>query len=122
MERQFTASVYILDQDRVLLIYHRKLQKWLQPGGHIDPNEIPSEAAIREALEETGLEVEIIPQENVWVNHWNAKSFERPFLCQLQEIPEHKGQPAHQHVDFQYLARPIGGQENQNILETEGLR
>lgn len=122
MMRQFTASVYILDQGKVLLIYHKKLQKWLQPGGHIDPGELPSEAAVREALEETGMVVEIIPQENVWIQESNARSFPRPFVCELQEIPAYKEQPAHQHIDFQYLARPVGGGENQNLSEIEAMR
>ena len=57
MKRQFTATVYILEKDKVLLIHHRKLQKWLPPGGHMDPNETPAEAACREAFEETGLKI-----------------------------------------------------------------
>lgn len=123
MKREFTATVYILDQEqRVLLIFHRKLKKWLPPGGHLDPNEIPPDAACREAKEETGLDIELIHQENVWVERWNAKSFPRPYLCLLQEIPAFGDQSPHQHVDFLYLGRPIGGQELQNARETDGLR
>lgn len=122
MQRQFVASVYIIEQQRVLLIYHRKLCKWLPPGGHLDPNETPPEGARREAREETGVEIEFIRQENVWVNQWSAKSFERPYLCLLEEIPAYKDTPQHQHIDFIYLARPIGGVEQQNLLETDGLR
>lgn len=122
MERQFTSSVYIIDNQKVLLIYHRKLRKWLPPGGHLDPCETPPEGARREAREETGLEIEFITQENVWVERWNANSFERPYLCLLEEIPAHGTQPAHQHMDFIYVARPVGGREIQNMRETEGLR
>jgi 8-oxo-dGTP pyrophosphatase MutT (NUDIX family) len=122
MERQFTATVYIVDHDKVLLIHHRKLNKWLPPGGHLDPNEIPPDGARREAREETGLEIEFIPQENVWVERWNARSFERPYLCLLEEIPAHGDKAAHQHVDFIYLARPAGGKEVQNHCETGGMR
>lgn len=121
MERQFTATVYIIHETHVLLIYHRKLNKWLPPGGHLDPNELPSEAACREAYEETGLHIKLISQENVWVDRWNAKSFERPFLCLLEEIPEHGDKPAHQHIDFIYLGYPIGGKEVQNEVETNGM-
>ncbi len=122
MERQFTATTYIIDKGRVLLINHRKLKKWLAPGGHLDPNEIPPEGARREAKEETGLDIEFIPQENIWIERWNATSFHRPFLCLLEEIPEHNGTPAHQHVDMIYVAKPISGQEMQNHHETDGLR
>lgn len=122
MERQFVASVYILDDDKVLLIHHRKLQKWLPPGGHIDPNETPSEAAKREAFEETGLEIALISEENVWVQCWNAKSLPRPYLCLLEEIPAYHDKPAHQHIDLIYLGRPIGGQLQENEAETQGIR
>lgn len=122
MERQFTATTYIIEKKQVLLIFHRKLQKWLPPGGHIDPNETPPEAARREAREETGLEIELIPQENVWINNWNAKSIERPYLCLLEEIPEHGQHPAHQHIDFIYLAKPNGGTQTLNHIETHDIR
>lgn len=121
MERQFTATAYIIQENRVLLVFHKKLKKWLPPGGHLDPNELPPEAAKREAREETGVEIEIIPQENLWINRWNANSFERPFMCLLEEIPEHNGHPAHQHVDFIYLAKPIGGKHEHNMLEVDGM-
>ncbi len=122
MERQFTATVYIVDGERVLLIFHRKLQKWLPPGGHLDPNELPPEGAKREAFEETGLIIELISHENIWIQRWNAVSFERPYLCLLEEIPATPKQAAHQHIDFIYLGRPIGGELKQNISETEGIR
>jgi ADP-ribose pyrophosphatase YjhB (NUDIX family) len=122
MDRHFCSTVCIVEQQRVLLVFHRKLNKWLFPGGHLDLNETPAEGARREVREETGLEIEFIRQENVWVERWNASSFERPYLCLLEEIPAYKDTPAHQHMDFIYLARPIGGVEQQNPEETNGLR
>jgi 8-oxo-dGTP pyrophosphatase MutT (NUDIX family) len=107
MEKHFTATVYIFEQGKVLLHYHEKLAKWLPPGGHIEPNETPPEAARREVKEETGLDIEFIEQENLHIEAYNAKSFVRPFLCLLENIPEHKGKPAHQHMDMIYLARPL---------------
>ena len=109
MDRQFTASVYILEEDRVLLLLHPKLQKWLPPGGHVEANELPTECAIREVFEETGLEVELLKDEHLWVSKWNATSFERPWLCLLENIPAHKTQSAHQHIDFIYLSKCVGG-------------
>lgn len=104
MKKHFTASVYILDGKRILLIFHPKLKKWLPPGGHIEPNESPVEAARREVKEEVGLDIEIIPDEHVWVNHWNAKSFPRPFLCLAEEIPATEKEEAHEHLDLIYRA------------------
>ncbi len=109
MEKHFTATAYIISGDQILLLFHPKLNKWLPPGGHLEENETPSEGARREVLEETGLEVEWILQENLWIDRWNAKSIERPYLCLLENIPAHGSKPEHQHIDFIYLSKPTGG-------------
>jgi 8-oxo-dGTP pyrophosphatase MutT (NUDIX family) len=106
--KQFTATVYILKEDKLLLHFHAKIGKWLPVGGHLEENETPPECAKREAWEETGLHIELIQDEHLWVTCWNASSFERPFLCLLENVPAHGMQPAHQHVDFIYLGKPIG--------------
>ena len=107
MKKEFTASVYLIDNQKVLLIYHHKLQKWLPPGGHVEANETPAEAARREVFEETGLDVEFYSQENISINYWNAKSIERPYLCLLENIPAYQETLSHQHIDFIYVGRPI---------------
>jgi 8-oxo-dGTP pyrophosphatase MutT (NUDIX family) len=122
MQRHFTVSAYPLKGKQVLLIYHPKLHKWLPPGGHMEENETPIECAKREVFEETGLEIEIIKQENIWINCWNASSFERPYLCLLENIPPHNSSPAHQHIDLIYLAKVIGGKELPDLLEKDLLR
>lgn len=121
-KRQFTATAYVLKDQSVLLIHHKKLNKWLPPGGHMDPNEIPPEAAVREVLEETGLQVELIEQENIHIDRYNAKSFARPWMCLLEEIPAFGKEEAHQHVDFVYLARPIDGNMTHNTDETHAIK
>jgi 8-oxo-dGTP pyrophosphatase MutT (NUDIX family) len=112
MKREFTASVYLLDNQKVFLSFHRKLQKWLPPGGHVEQNETPSEAAQREVKEETGFDISFICQENIHINYWNAKSIARPYLCLLEEIPAYREIPAHQHIDLVYIAKVIGGNLN----------
>lgn len=57
LTRDFTATTFVVHERRTLLLLHRKLGAWFPPGGHIDPNELPDEAALREVREETGLEV-----------------------------------------------------------------
>jgi 8-oxo-dGTP pyrophosphatase MutT (NUDIX family) len=122
IERHFTVTAYVLKGHQTLLIYHRKLRKWLPPGGHLEANETPPEGVKREVLEETGLEVELIRQENIWLSSWNASSFERPYLCLLENIPPHGNLPAHQHIDLIYLSQPTGGVELPEELEKGELR
>jgi len=107
MDKEFTASTYIIHEKKVLLIFHEKFQKWLPPGGHVEMNETPAEAAKREVREETGIEIEFIRQENLWLNYSHAASFDRPYLCLLENVPAYKDKPAHQHIDFVYIAKPI---------------
>lgn len=62
LERQYCASAYTIDfkNKKVLLMFNKKLNKWLQPGGHIEYNEIPTETAVRETKEETGIDIQIV--------------------------------------------------------------
>ena len=121
LERHFTVTTYILREKKVLLIFHPKHLKWLPPGGHLEANETPPEGAKREALEETGLVIELIKQENLWFNCWNAVSFERPYLCLLENIPPHGKSPAHQHIDLIYVGKVVGGKEHADLIEQKKL-
>jgi len=93
--REWTVAVFIVHQGRILLLRHRKLNRWLPPGGHIEPGEIPDEAAAREVWEETGLKIGIEP--NGLPPH-----LARPRGVQLEEIS-----PGHQHIDLVYLLRLV---------------
>ncbi len=53
---QLTVCAVMVHKKRVLLVLHTKLNKWLFPGGHIDENETPDQAVVREVKEETGLD------------------------------------------------------------------
>lgn len=95
-----TASGLVLAADgaAVLLVFHERLRRWLQPGGHIEPtDETVVDAARREVLEETGITVdtEITP---VLVS------------VDVHEIPPARGEPAHRHHDlmFRFVAPEHG--------------
>lgn len=85
---------------KVLLLWHKKLQMWLPPGGHIDPHELPDEAAVREVKEETGLDV-ILTSAPSLPPLPGPRQLARPEGIQLEDIG-----PDHQHIDLIYFARP----------------
>ena len=55
--KSLTATVYIINEGRVLLHMHKKYNTWFPVGGHLEADELPHEAAIREAKEESGLDI-----------------------------------------------------------------
>jgi 8-oxo-dGTP pyrophosphatase MutT (NUDIX family) len=97
-----TASGVVLSPDltTVLLVHHRALDRWLQPGGHVEPSDPDVEAAARrEVLEETGLRT---------LARVGADG--APFDVDVHPIPARPGQPAHRHFDvrFVFVARDTG--------------
>ncbi len=94
-EGHLTGSAITVSADgsRVLLLHHRKLGLWLQPGGHGDPGETTGdEVALREAFEESGIAGLAL--------HAGAP---RPLDLDVHEIPAFGAEPAHQHLDLRYL-------------------
>lgn len=97
----------------------------MPPGGHIDENELPEDAAKRECKEETGLDVEIVgdAQDNLFAtNPAEGRILKKPFAFLLETIearPAHN-EPAHEHMDFVYLARPIDEDQVLTLEENEG--
>jgi ADP-ribose pyrophosphatase YjhB (NUDIX family) len=90
----FTASAFVVDElcERVCLVTHVKLGRLLQPGGHIEAGDATLEAAaLREAREETELELRFHP------------AAPRPFDLDIHQIPERPGEPRHFHLDVRYL-------------------
>jgi 8-oxo-dGTP pyrophosphatase MutT (NUDIX family) len=90
----FTASALVVDEagERVCLVAHAKLGRLLQPGGHVESTDLSLEAAaLREAREETGLELAFHP------------SAPRPFDLDVHEIPARGDEPRHWHLDVRYL-------------------
>ena len=102
--RHFTIAVFVAWKGKVLLHLHRKLGMWLPPGGHIEQGELPDDAAVREVLEETGLEVELVGERREDIE--DPVQLHRPAGVQLENIG-----PGHQHIDLIYFARPIGSTE-----------
>jgi len=89
-----TASLFVVDasMERLLLHHHRRLDRWLQMGGHVEGDEDPKGAALREGREESGLaDLELV--------------VDGIFDLDVHGIPAAKGEPEHRHFDVRYLAR-----------------
>jgi 8-oxo-dGTP pyrophosphatase MutT (NUDIX family) len=108
-----SALVVASSGESVLLLHHRKLQRWLQPGGHAEAGETAGEAvALREALEETGIHGLAL--------HPHAP---RPLDVDVHDIPARRDEPAHQHLDLRYLVvAPAGARIARQVEETNDLR
>jgi 8-oxo-dGTP pyrophosphatase MutT (NUDIX family) len=105
--KHFTATVYVIQRGSVLLHWHKKMKKWLPPGGHIESNELPDAAAIREVREETGLNVKLVGTK--MKNFRGMKSLHPPLIVQEEDIGDHY------HIDFIYLASPVSGKLTRNF-------
>jgi 8-oxo-dGTP pyrophosphatase MutT (NUDIX family) len=115
--RHFVATIYLVNDSATLLHEHDRLGMWLPPGGHIDRDELPHEAALRECHEETGIEADLIAESGDLVSE-TARSLPEPQAFLLEDINVHDGQVGHQHVDFVYYGRadtqaiePVGDDE-----------
>lgn len=103
--RHFTVATFVVCEGRVLLHYHGKLRFWLPPGGHIEPNELPDEAAVREVWEEAGIRAELVGERGVGVEY--PAQLVRPFGVQVERIGS--GDGFHEHIDLVYFARSLDG-------------
>ena len=102
--RDFTVAVFVVWKRSVLLQHHQKLGRWLPPGGHIEPNELPDEAAIREVHEETGIIATLIGESLNEVDlPGQPRQLCRPAGMQLAAIS-----PGHEHIDLVYFATEQG--------------
>lgn len=110
MERHFTVSGFVSQAGKTALHWHR-LGLWLPPGGHIEADEDPIQAVLREVQEETGLTAEVIPTGRMYA--WSQpRRLPAPVTIGVYDIERgdpHQRAP-HQHIDLVYFTRPLAGQ------------
>ena len=87
---------------KVLLVHHKKFNKWMQPGGHVEPFENYRDAAVREAKEETGLDISTSLPNGPKVDDY-AFTIPTPQYLMEQRIPAYGEQPEHFHVDSMFV-------------------
>jgi len=100
----FTVAIFVVENGRVLLVHHRKLDKWLPVGGHIELDEDPEMAALREAREESGLEVELLGERPPTTGP-GTRALIAPRFLDIHRITD-----SHEHIGMIYWARPRGGE------------
>jgi 8-oxo-dGTP pyrophosphatase MutT (NUDIX family) len=100
-----TGSAWIVDKthQNVLLIHHKKLNQWFQPGGHCDGDSDVLNVAMKEANEETGLlDIQLLSKQIYDID--------------IHIIPQRKDVPAHHHYDVRFI---FEADENQELIISE---
>lgn len=95
----FTVTLFIVHEGRVLLVNHPRYGKWIPPGGHIELDETPDQALFREIAEETGLEVEMLGTKP------SAKSPGSEFMFTPNYLDVHEANAPHKHIGLTYFVR-----------------
>jgi len=102
--RHFTATVYVVEDGAVALHEHDRMGMWLPPGGHVDRDELPHEAARREVREEIGQEVTLLADRGD-VDSPTVEPLPEPQHFQLADVNVCEGEVGHQHIDHVFYAR-----------------
>ncbi|HLG23361.1 MAG TPA: NUDIX domain-containing protein [Candidatus Nanoarchaeia archaeon] len=101
MKMDLVVAGYIFNGDKVLLVHHKKLDLWLPVGGHINQDETPNDALLREIKEETGLDIEILGSNGVPLIGNATKNLTAPFHVNVHPAKDHE------HCCFFYACRAL---------------
>lgn len=110
-EIDFTVGVFIVYKNRLLLRLHDKHNLWLTPGGHIELDETPEQAAIREIQEEVGLTVELYKGNKIF--DYTTEKYQE--LVPPMGLNVHFVNEEHRHLEFVYF----GTVQDNTIKEPE---
>lgn len=115
LSRTITASVYVVYENKVLLHMHKKHNTLFPLGGHMLPNEVPHETALREVWEESGLEVKLYNSENK-IELGSVRQLNKPMHLLLENV----GQEV-ENIDFIYFATSTNINTNPQEGESKEL-
>ncbi len=99
MKLDLCVGGYIINGNKVLLVHHKFLGMWLPVGGHIDKDETPDDALIREVKEELNLDVEILNNQDLPVNGKIKRNLANPFYVNVHNVGDHD------HCGFFYICK-----------------
>ncbi len=122
-KRCYTVNAWCVHENKVMLVKHKKLGIWLAPGGHVDDNELPHQAAEREFYEETGITGEVISAYPLLHTQGESEYLPLPFYCNLHAINKPRGNSfCEQHYSFGYFIKLLDAVHfGQNYEETDGI-
>jgi len=109
--RDFVVAAFLVKDKKVLLVKHKKLKLWLPAGGHIDKDETPEEATVREVKEETGYDINL-----------NPEKFHKIKILHPHHIEIHPIIEGHEHICFVFFTKPIGGELKVNPKEHDDVK
>lgn len=112
MKTDLVVAGYLIHDGRVLLIHHKKLGLWLPPGGHIEKDEVPDDALVREFKEELNLDVVLLNRSDVPIAGNVKRQLALPFHVNVHSVGDHE------HCCFYYLCR-LKGANKLKFLKTE---
>jgi 8-oxo-dGTP pyrophosphatase MutT (NUDIX family) len=112
----FTVAIFVVHDGKILLIHHRKLDQWLPLGGHIELDEDPEQATLREAKEESGLDVELLGERPPTTGP-GTRALIAPRFLDIHRISE-----THEHIGMMYWARPKVGSACGTTPDASGQR
>jgi 8-oxo-dGTP diphosphatase len=107
--RHFTVTGFVVHEGRTLLHWHPKVKMWLPPGGHIEANEDPVQAVIREIEEETGVQSKVVSTGPI-IDMGYPTQVVAPYTIMIEDIDD-PVQGFHHHIDMIYFCRPTSSPE-----------
>lgn len=112
MRRHFTATGFVVRDGATLLHWHKRLGQWMPPGGHVEPDEDPVQAVLREIREETGIVAEVIAGRGP-LGFAYPEQLPAPYTILVEDIPgPGPSEEGHKHIDMIYFCRPVDGAEH----------
>jgi 8-oxo-dGTP pyrophosphatase MutT (NUDIX family) len=98
--REFLSTVFVVKNNKVLMTWNKKVNSWIPIGGHIESNELPCSSIIREAKEESGLDIKLVDP----FDKSKSKNLIQPVHIHLDHIKDD-----HKHINLIYFGQIIGG-------------
>ena len=112
----FTVAIFVVHEGKILVIHHRNLDRWLPLGGHVELDEDPEQAALREAKEESGLDVELLGERPPTTSQ-GTRALIAPRFLDIHRITD-----THEHIGMIYWARPKNGTLTLSASEHHDIR